>query len=101
MARKPQGMHPEEIVAHFRMRYGSLRAYAKKIGKTLRAVSNAIRQQGYSVPLQRQIAADMNMMPHDVWPEWFLSDGTALSARSKRISIAVSVSDHRRNGVAA
>ncbi|WP_245528419.1 helix-turn-helix domain-containing protein [Gluconobacter morbifer] len=101
MARKPKGMHPEEIVAHFRMKYGSLSAYAKKIGKTVHAVSNAIRQQGYFLPIQRLIAKDMNMLPHDVWPEWFLYDGTPVSVRANRISIEESSADLRRNGVAA
>lgn len=101
MARKPKGMHPEEIVAHFRIKYGSLSAYAKTLGRTVHVVSNAIRQQGYSVPVQRQIAKDLNMLPHDVWPEWFLYDGTAVSTRSNRISIEESAADLRRNGAAA
>lgn len=101
MARKPKGLHPEEIVAHFRMQHGSLRAYAKTIGRSNHAVSNAIRQQGYSVPLQRQIAADMGLTAHEVWPDWFLLDGTALSVRNNRVSIGDSPADLRRNGVAA
>ncbi|CAI9120470.1 helix-turn-helix domain-containing protein [Brytella acorum] len=101
MARKPQGMHPEEIKARICIKWGTLTAFAKRIGRTDNAVSNTIRQPGYSVPIEREIAKDMNMLPHDVWPDRFLYDGTAVSFRSGRFPIADAPADQRRNGVAA
>jgi len=105
MARKPRdlhpGMHPEDIAAELRKKWGTLTAFARHIGRTANAVSNAIRQPGYSVPIEGAIAKELNKLAHDVWPDRYDYDGSPVSFRATRISNASEMSVLRRNGAAA
>lgn len=101
MAQKPRGVHPEDIKACICKKYGTLSAFAVMHGRNPNTVSNAIRQPGYSRPLEKLIAEEMGMKPYDIWPDWYHSDGTPAPYRNGRTSTVLPRRTHRQNGVAA
>ena len=106
MARKPRethrGMHPEDIRAFLRKKFGTIAAYSRQIGRTGNAVSNTIAQPGYSVPIEGLIAEELGKTPYDTWgDERYLEDGTPVSIRAPRGSATAIAADHRRKEVAA
>ncbi|WP_086644999.1 helix-turn-helix domain-containing protein [Acetobacter sp. DsW_063] len=101
MAQKPKGMHPEDIKSALRIRYGSLKAFAIKIGRAEGTVGNAIGRPGYSVPIEREIAKALAMAPEKIWPERYHSDGSPVSMTVDRTPTALRTAAHRQNEVAA
>ncbi|WP_336947354.1 helix-turn-helix domain-containing protein [Asaia sp. HN010] len=97
----PRGIHPEDIAATLRKKWGTLAAFARHIGRTANAVSNTIRQPGYSVPIEKEIAGELDMGPHEVWPDRYKGDGTPVSFRDVRILSQNHSADPRRSGAAA
>ncbi|MBR0559532.1 helix-turn-helix domain-containing protein [Neokomagataea anthophila] len=101
MARKPSGMHVEDIKASLRKKWGTLTALSRHLGRNPNVVTQALATPGYSVPVERAIAEELGRAPQDVWPDRFDHNGEPLSLRVERITSASISSDHRRNGVAA
>lgn len=101
MARKPDGLHPEDIKTRLRKKFGTLAAFAKLHRRSPNTVSNAISQPGYSAPLEKLIACELGMQPESIWPERYHVDGTPVSFRADRTPTALNCSAHRQNEVAA
>jgi Ner family transcriptional regulator len=101
MARKPLGMHVEDVKASLRKKWGSLSALSRHLGRNSNAITQALAQPGYSVPLEREIAKQIGREPHEVWPDRFHTDGTPVSFRADRTPTAMPCSTHRQNEVAA
>lgn len=101
MARKPSGMHVEDIKAELRKKWGTLAALSRHLGKNANAVTQTLATPGYSVPTELAIAQELNRKPFEVWPDRFEHDGTPVSFRVDRIPSRSADADLRRNGVAA
>jgi Ner family transcriptional regulator len=101
MARKPVGMHVEDIKAELRKQFGTLAALSKRLGGNPNIVSCVLSQPGHSVPMERRIAEILGRLPQDVWPERYHADGSPVSFRAARIVTVSRDADQRANGVAA
>ena len=101
MARKPSGMHVEDIKASLRKKWGSLSMLSRHLGRNRNAITQTLAAPGYSVPLEREIAEQLGCAPHEVWPDRFHSDGTPVSLRADRTPTALPCGAHRQNEVAA
>lgn len=101
MARKPLGMHVEDIKASLRKKWGSLSALSRHLGRNSNAVTQVLATPGYSVPLEREIAKQIGREPYDVWPDRYHVDGTPVSFRADRTPTALPCAAHRQNEVAA
>lgn len=101
MARKPVGMHIEDIKAELRKQFGSLVAVSRYFGLNSNAVSTVLSQPGHSIPTERKIAKLLGRDPYEVWPDRYHADGTPVSFRVDRIPSRSADVDLRRNGVAA
>jgi len=101
MARKPSGMHAEDIKADLRKKWGSLSALSRHFGKNPNIVTQVISTPGYSVPMEIAIAAELGIPPHEVWPDRFHSDGTPIPMRVDRTPTRSAAQMQRANGVAA
>lgn len=78
MPQDPQGLHPEEIKAALRMRYGSLREICRTWGVNRAAISNALRDPAHSIPTEMRIALALGKRPQVLWPDRWDADGKAL-----------------------
>jgi len=94
-------MHPEDIRSAVRKKYGSMAKLSRALNLNDNAVSNAICQPGYSVPLERRIAEAIGLTVQQVWPDRYHADGSPVSLRADRTSTRSADADLRRNGVAA
>ncbi len=101
MARKPSGMHVEDIKASLRKKWGSLAALSRHLGRNPNAVTQTLATPGYSVPIEIAIANELERNPHEVWPDRFHLDGSPVSVRVDRTPTALRGADQRANGVAA
>lgn len=71
-----QNMHPEDIKAAVRKKFGSLAALARENGVSDSVVRAAlIRPQPTG---NRIIANCLEQSVHDLWPEWYDRDGKRL-----------------------
>ncbi|GBO81391.1 hypothetical protein AA0242T_2093 [Acetobacter aceti NRIC 0242] len=73
-------MHAEEIKAALKMRFGSLAAFAVKLGRNEGAVSRAINTPGYSRPVEAEIAPDVR---EKIAGTWVSRSGSQLDALAK------------------
>ena len=101
MARKPSGLHVEDVKASLRKKWGSLSVLSRHLGRNRNAITQTLANPGYSVPLERAIAEQLGREPHEVWPDRFHADGTPFSFRVDRTPTAMPCSTHRQNEVAA
>ncbi|MFT9091542.1 MAG: helix-turn-helix domain-containing protein [Gluconacetobacter sp.] len=101
MARKPIGMHVEDIKAALRKKFGTLAALSRHLGVHPNTVSITINQPGHSVPMERKICDILGHDPHEVWPDRFHPDGSPVRTRVDRTPTALRGEEHRANGVAA
>lgn len=101
MARKPLGMHVEDIKSSLRKKWGSLSALSKHLGKNQNAVTQTIATPGYSVPLEQAIADELGREPRDIWPDRYHLDGSPISFRAERTPTVLTCAAHRQNEVAA
>ncbi|NHO33292.1 helix-turn-helix domain-containing protein [Acetobacter fallax] len=101
MAQKPQGMHPEDIKAALRKRFGSMAAFSVLIGRDERAVSKTISASGYSAPVEKEIAKVLCKEPRLIWPDRYHANGTPVSQSLGRIVTVRRDDGLRANGVAA
>lgn len=96
-----KGMHAEEIKAALKMRFGSLAAFAVKLGRNEGAVSRAINTPGYSRPVEAEIAKILCKPVHEIWPSRYDVSGEPLSYSVSALSAARRHDGQRANGVAA
>nr|WP_298796064.1 helix-turn-helix domain-containing protein [uncultured Acetobacter sp.] len=101
MARKPLGMHVEDIKSSLRKKWGSLSALSRHLGRNPNAVTQALGTPGYSVPLEQAIADELGREPRDIWPDRYHMDGTPVSFRAERTPTALTGGAHRQDEVAA
>lgn len=76
MARKPSGMHVEDIKAAIRKKWVTLAALSRHLGKNANAVTQTLATPGYSVPTELAIAKELGREPQEIWPDRFEHDGT-------------------------
>lgn len=101
MARKRTGMHPEDIRAEIRKRFGSMAALGRSLGVSKTAVPNTINQPGYSAKMERRLAEVLGKPAAEIWPNRYHGDGTPVSFRVERAVAARRAGDLRKNGDAA
>ncbi|MFT9018005.1 helix-turn-helix domain-containing protein [Acetobacter malorum] len=101
MARKPDGLHPEDIKSRIRKKFGSMAEFARRNKRNPNTISNAIFTPGYSTRIERMIAEELGMTPQSIWPDRYHMDGTSVSFRDDRTPTALTGSAHRQNEVAA
>lgn len=101
MARKPVGMHIEDIKADLRKQFGTLVAVSRHFGLNPNAVSVVLSQPGHSIPTERKIADLLGRQPYEVWPDRYHADGSPVSLRVDRTPTRSDAVDLRRNGAAA
>lgn len=101
MARKPVGMHVEDIRAALRKKFGTMAALSRHLGRHPNTVSTVISQPGHSITMEREIAKELGRDPYEIWPDRYHPDGTPLSTRAARIATAHLGADQRANEVAA
>ncbi len=78
MAKPPAGIHAEDIKAYLRKHLGPITVLSEAWGYHRAGISNALRDVGYSVPLERRIAEALGLPPNQVWPDRWAADGTPL-----------------------
>ncbi|MFT8896731.1 MAG: helix-turn-helix domain-containing protein [Acetobacter sp.] len=96
-----KGMHAEEIKAALKMRFGSLAAFAVKLGRNEGAVSRAINTPGYSRRVEAEIAKVLCKPVHEIWPSRYDVSGEPLSYSVSALSMSRRHAGQRSNGVAA
>lgn len=101
MARKPCGMHPEDIKAEIRKRYGSLSSVSEQIGMGKNAISNIISRPDYSIAGEKKVAELLELDPYEVWPDRYHADGTPVSRVADRTPTRKVPADLRAKGAAA
>lgn len=101
MARRPCGMHVEDIKAALRKKYGPLSSLSKTLGYHPSTVSNVLSRPGSSIALEAKLAELLGMPPYEVWPDRYQPDGTPLSFVAPRSPIAAVPENLRRKSVAA
>jgi len=74
-----KGWHREDIKAALRKRLGSMQALARAMGRHPHAISNALRQPGYSTAIERRIAQELGVPLHELWPARWTANGVSLS----------------------
>lgn len=79
MPRTAEGMHPEDIKAALRARYGSLEAFCALHGYSRAAASYALKRQWTTV--EALIAKAIDRHPSDIWPDRYDHRGRPLSRR--------------------
>ncbi len=80
---RARGMHAEDIKAALRKKWGTLEAFSAHLGRCRGAVSLAITYPGYSVPVEKEVAADLGLQPRDVWPDRYQPDGTPRNYKTR------------------
>ncbi|MXV43938.1 transcriptional regulator [Saccharibacter sp. 17.LH.SD] len=98
MAQKRTGMHPEDIRAILRKRYGSMAALGRLWGVSRTAIPNTINQPGYSVPMEGRLAHELGSPAHEIWPDRYHRDGTPVSFRTDRAIAARQSVNLRKSG---
>jgi Ner family transcriptional regulator len=68
-------LHPEDLKAEIRKRYGSLATLARYLGCSRSTLSAVIRSPGKSAPLERKIARALHKPPQEIWPGRWTLDG--------------------------
>lgn len=101
MARNPTGMHPEDIRAEIKKKFGSLAAMSRHFKRHSNAIANTICQPGYSVPLEAEIAKVIERDVRDIWPARYHPDGSPRRVRDVRTPTRCTASNLRANGAAA
>lgn len=101
MARKPCGMHVEDIKSEIRKRFGSLSGVSKQIGLARNGISNILSQPGYSITGEQKVAKLLGREPYEIWPDRYHADGTPVSRVVDRQPTSTVPADLRQNGVAA
>lgn len=101
MTQKRTDMHPEDIRAELRKRFGSMAALGRQLGVSGSAIPNTISLPGFSRKLERKLADILGCKAHDIWPSRYHHDGTPVSFRTKRTVAARQNADLRKNGEAA
>lgn len=101
MARKPAGMHPEDIRAALRKKFGTMAALSRHLDRHPNTISTVISQPGHSITMEKKICELLEMTPFEVFPERYHADGTPISTRLARTSTGLRDDILRRNGVAA
>lgn len=76
--------HIEDIKAELRKRHGSLAALSRLWGLNPRAISVALAQPGHSRATEKRVAAALEVLPHELWPTRWSSDGSPISQRVDR-----------------
>lgn len=76
---QPEGMHPEEIKAALRARYGSLEAFSLQHNYHRTAASYALKRSWPRV--EALIAKAIDRHPSDIWPDRYDHRGRPLSRR--------------------
>ncbi|WP_417783338.1 helix-turn-helix domain-containing protein [Terasakiella pusilla] len=76
-----QNMHPEDVKAAVRKKFGSLAALARQNGVSDSVVRAAlIRPQPTG---NRIIAKCLELSVHQLWPEWYGSDGQRIPSNDE------------------
>lgn len=101
MARKPCGMHVEDIKSEIRKRFGSLSGVSEQIGMARNGISNILSQPGYSISGEQKVAKLLSREPYEIWPDRYHADGTPVSRVVDRQPTSSVPADLRQNGVAA
>jgi Ner family transcriptional regulator len=84
MAHDPKGMHPEDIKAALRRRYGTMRALSAIWKQHPSAISRVLLDPRYSIPTERLIAKALDKPPHEIWPERWSDNGERLLPRGDK-----------------
>jgi Ner family transcriptional regulator len=71
-------MHPEDIKAELRKRYGSMTNLADRWGYAPGALTTAIARSNASVRLEMLIAKAIGLTPYEIWPQRWTADGIPL-----------------------
>lgn len=92
-----EGLHPEDIKAALRKRYGTLSAFSWKIGKSPTDIYSTFCRPGYSIPVERAVAEELGLKPQDIWPDRYQADGTPLPYGRRNYPKARAINDLRQN----
>jgi Ner family transcriptional regulator len=88
MARNLTKWHAEKIKFEIRVKFGSLRAFAKTIGSSPQSVSGAILSPIKSARIELQITSNLGKKPFELWPDRWTPKGQKISrAEFRRQSI--------------
>lgn len=79
MASTPRAPHREEIKAAIRMRGTTMAELSRHLGYTDEAVRISLTKPWPR--LQAKIAEYLGKSPHQLWPQWYLPDGTCTARR--------------------
>ena len=82
-----KGWHPEDVKAALRKRYGSITALSVSWGFNPAAISAAFIPGRRSSPVERRIAAALDVSPFVIWPDRWSPDGKPLP-RARKVSRA-------------
>ena len=78
------GMHPEDIKAALRRRFGTLRAFCRQIRRDKTMVSHVLRNPCFSIPTEKAIAKALELSPHAIWPDRWTETGEPLPRTGER-----------------
>ena len=79
-------MHPEDLKAALRKRYGTISGLARRWGYNRAAITNTILRHDYSVKLEELIAGALDISPFDIWPERWSPNGEPLPRTGRKSS---------------
>ena len=85
MARTPIGMHPEDIKAVLRRRFGFITDLSVEWGYDRSAISNTLVRPNYSQPVELRIAQALGLHPHAIWPDRWTAEGIPMPRKTARI----------------
>jgi Ner family transcriptional regulator len=80
-------LHPEDIKAMLRKKYGSLTSVGEKLGRGLTSISGAIIDPLSSQKLEKQIAELLEMPPQSLWPDRWTAYGEPIPRAVRRQNI--------------
>jgi Ner family transcriptional regulator len=86
MAHQPPGWHREDIKAALVKRYGLIVRLSETWGYHRSMITGVLRNPCFSIPVERRIAAALDVTPHVLWPDRWNPGGEPLPRRSTKPS---------------
>ena len=95
-----KGLHPEDIKAALRKKYGTVNSF---LAAHNRAASNFNRvlKAPTSIPLERLISEAIEIPLHVIWPDRWLPDGRAIGRSHRQTNTSDADGTQRQNREAA